>query len=482
MKYSTHLILISAFLRRFLLISYIGLYSFNLYAMSQKLFKDFKLPQEHYAFALLELESGKVIAKYREKRPMILASVSKLFTSYYALKTLGSDYQFQVSVSFTGKIKDGILNGDLYLKSNGAPYLLANHLISIIAQIQQKGIVKVNGRFYIDDSELAFTPKLSELGLEDQTDNPSMGALNLEFNRFRIWNKKTTHPPLKAFEITTKKQKAAGLKFSNLPSVNNKFHWQINTKEKVRNWEEVPTRNSSMYVGYFFQYLAKLHGLNLASPLKKKLPSEVKLAAVYNGPALHRLAQLGLEYSNNLISETMLKASVKHQTGKVLNSKESAKVMHQWLQNQFTNVPWQKSEFVNGSGLTVSNKVSALTMTKYLQAIQNEQFGLTSFWSLLSINAHSGGIRKRIRNPKYAYRIYAKTGSLYYVNNLAGFLIGKSNKKYAFALFFTEQEKRKVLNGPNTNKKERLRKKSRSWYQKTIQLQDQILKEWIEKL
>ena len=450
--------------------------------MSQKLFKDLNIPKDHYSFVLLDLESEKVIAKHRENTPMILASVSKLFTSFYALKTLGNDYQFRVTVSYDGKIQNGILEGDLYLKSNGAPYLLANHMVSLIQQIQIKGIKKVNGNFYIDDSALAFTPKLSTLGLEDQTDNPSMGALNVEFNRFKIWNKKQAHPPLKAFKIVTKNLKEEGLKFSNQQSSNDMFHWQVNSNEKIRNWEEVPTRNSSMYAAYFFQYLANLHGLHITSPKKRKLPIKAKLLASYEGLPLYRLTQLGLEYSNNLISETMLKASAKNQTNMILSSKESAKVMHQWLQKTFKTVPWKKSEFVNGSGLTLSNKVSALTMTKYLQSIQKEKFGPSTFWSLLSINAQSGGIRKRIKNPEYAYRIYAKTGSLYYVNNLAGYLIAKSNKKYAFALFFTEQEKRKALNGTNSIKKEKLRKNSSRFYKKTTQLQDQILQGWIDKL
>ena len=456
----------------------IGLNSANSWAMSQKLFKEFKISNQHYSLALLELESGNVITKHRENDPMILASVSKLYTSYYALKSLGGDFQFEVKVSYTGDIKEGILNGDLYLKSNGAPYLLANNLISIIQQIKAKGINKVSGNFFIDDSELAFTPKLSELGLEDQTDNPSMGALNLEFNRFRIWNMKATHPPLEAIKITTKDQKANGLKFS----FQNNMQWQINSQEKINNWEELPTRNSTMYAGHFFQYLANLHGLHLNSPQMKKIPTNAHEIASYRGLTLNRLAQLGLEYSNNLIAETLLKASAKKHTGKVLNSKQSAEHMHLWLKKNITSVPWDSEYFENGSGLTLKNKASALSMVKFLQALSSEQFGQTSYMSLLSINAHSGGIRNRLKNPEYAYRVYAKTGSLYYVNNLAGFLIGKSNKLYAFALFFTDKENRAMLTGPNSDKKEKLRKSSKGWYQKTVKIQDQILSEWIDKL
>lgn len=439
---------------------------------------EIKFPKKDYSLIVLDLESGKVITSHQEKEPMILASVSKLFTSIYALRSLGVDYQFQVTVHTSGKVKGGVLLGDLYLKSNGAPYLLAPHIVSIIQQIQSQGIYQIKGNFYLDDTALAFTERLSPLGLEDQTDNPSMGALNIEFNRFRVWKQKEIHPPLEAFKITSSPISGEGVKFSHLGPL----HWEVKTKEKIKNWEEIPSRDSTMYTGHFFHYLANLHGLKLSLPSRKKVNDKAKIIAFYKGLTTPRLVQLGLEYSNNLISETLLKASTKQRTGKVFNSNESASYMHQWLQSEFKNVNWQNSHFENGSGLTIKNKVTALTMVQYLQEVANEKFKHSTFWSLLSINGHSGGIRKRLRDPKLAYRIYAKTGSLHYVNNLAGYFIAKSNKKYAFALFFTDQKKRNLLNAKNSKAQNKLRYMSKRWYRKTQQLQDSILKEWIQSL
>ena len=84
-------------------------------------------------------------------------------------------------------------------------------------------------------------------------------------------------------------------------------------------------------------------------------------------------------------------------------------------------------------------------MTDLLFKFKDKKFEGRSFWSLLSINGHSGGLSKRLRHPKYAFRVYGKTGSLYYVNNLAGYLLGQSGKKYAFALFTADDKKKKLV-------------------------------------
>ena len=127
----------------------------------------------------------------------------------------------------------------------------------------------------------------------------------------------------------------------------------------------------------------------------------------------------------------------------------------------------------------MNNKVSSGTLAKFLSGIEKDRYFKGSFLPLLSINGHSGGVSERLKHPDYAYRVYGKTGSLYYVNNLAGYLIGNSGKRYAFSIFTTHPKNREILNKKNSLETDLLRLQSKKWKVETSIIIDNQLKRWI---
>jgi len=439
------------------------------------------MPNSDYTYALMDLSNNKIVSKQNEDNPMTLASVSKLFTMHYALSILGVDYKFRTRIYFDGDIDNGIAKGKLYLIGSGDPYLTAPNVVSLIQQLKNKGIRKLDGEFIYDDSHLSFVKKISTIGLEDQPDNPSMGALNIEFNRFKVWGRgEEVHPPLKFIALESRDMSSNGLKFNFLNN-NGLETWLVNKKEKINYIEDLPTRDSSVFTAEYFRLLGERLGVDLPKAKRGIWQNNGKLFAEHSGLPLNRLAYLCLEYSNNLIAETLLKSAVKEDKNQIVGSEKASELMHKWLQESFNDIDWKKSSFINGSGLTINNKVSANTMVQYLQKLSDHQYNTHSFFSLLSINAHSGGLARRLRHPSYAYRVFGKTGSLHYVSNLAGYLIANSGKRYAFAIFMTDKDKREKLNGKNSKENNVLRNESKPWYSSSILEQDELLKEWIQR-
>lgn len=438
------------------------------------------------SFVLMDLESGKVIEKKNENQSMILASVSKLFSIPFALKILSPNDTFQTSLFVDGKIdKDnGELKGDLYLKGSGDPYLTVQNLISLIYQIKNKGISKVTGEFFLDDSEVLFTERISPIGLEDQADNSSMGALNVEFNRFKIWrNLKEASPTLPNIKIKSLNKKGAGLKFKH-NSQNKKIEeWTINLKENMKIFEAVPTRDSTLFSGYYFRYLAKLHGLELPAAKRKNVVkiSKLKLIAKHDSLSMHELAGLGIEYSNNVIAESLLLSAHKKQGKHPKTLKESSELLLSSLKKMYPKLAWDKLSLENGSGLSLGNKTSAKFMANYLRELSNVNFSDRSFWSFLSINGHSGALSRRMNLPSMNFRVYGKTGSVYFVNNLAGYIIAKSGKRFAFSFFSTDEKRREILNGVNNSKVDKVRKKSGQWWKAETRFMDNMISKWIMK-
>nr|WP_251009551.1 D-alanyl-D-alanine carboxypeptidase/D-alanyl-D-alanine-endopeptidase [Bacillus sp. ISL-39] len=97
-------------------------------------------------------EDGKLLYEHIGDTRLQPASVLKLFTGAAALSVLGEDYRFTTQVLADGKINDGTLEGDLFLKGMGDPTLLPADFDEMAKRLKSKGINKVAGDLVADDS------------------------------------------------------------------------------------------------------------------------------------------------------------------------------------------------------------------------------------------------------------------------------------------------------------------------------------------
>ncbi|MAF78124.1 MAG: hypothetical protein CME63_07370 [Halobacteriovoraceae bacterium] len=440
------------------------------------------------SYSFVEVSKHKEVRKKNESKSMVLASVSKLYTLYYVLQNLDENKVIPTSVYQTkdAVLKNKVLEGNLYLKGEGNPFLYAQNIVDLIYQIKDQGIDSINGEFFVCTDGFWSTKRLSPLGLEDQADNPGMGPLNFEFNRFTV--DKLTHQPIPLMDylrIKDKKLNEPGLKFKY--DSGEKETWIKNSNERHSYREALPVRKSSLFAAHFFRYLASIHNLKLPSPKATQscntLHEKLSLLAYEKSLPLYRLAELAIEYSNNLIAEMLLQLV---SPGK---PREAAKEMLSWYRKNFKDVPeWKKSQLINASGLSLENQTSARNLAHLLSKIharpslkQNrDNQKKRKFISYLSINGHSGGIRRRVNSPEMSFHVYAKTGSLFYVNNLAGYIRSKSGKLYSFAIFTTDSEKRDLLNKKNSSKVNKVRLGNKKWYRESSSKIDKILIDFLK--
>lgn len=112
-------------------------------------------------------EDGKLIYEYNGNQGLSSASTQKIFTAAAVLETLGPNYQYTTTASFSGNISNGNLSGNIFIASNGDPTLgswrFENHKPEIFKQklldaLKQKGISKISGDLVLDDSYFDFQP------------------------------------------------------------------------------------------------------------------------------------------------------------------------------------------------------------------------------------------------------------------------------------------------------------------------------------
>ena len=103
-----------------------------------------------FAFHVYDLTAAKSVYGCNEKESLPTASCMKLLTGVAGLHLLGTKYKYKTSVYTRGKVKDGVLMGDVSFKGGLDPQLNAPELAAFFKAIKQKGIKKIAGRFIVD--------------------------------------------------------------------------------------------------------------------------------------------------------------------------------------------------------------------------------------------------------------------------------------------------------------------------------------------
>lgn len=110
-------------------------------------------------------ENGNFIYEHKGSQGLSTASTQKIFTAAAALETLGKNYQYTTTASYSGSISGGNLNGNFFITSNGDPtlgswrydnYKPENFKAKFIAALKESGIKKISGDLIIDDSYFDF--------------------------------------------------------------------------------------------------------------------------------------------------------------------------------------------------------------------------------------------------------------------------------------------------------------------------------------
>lgn len=90
-----------------------------------------------------------LLGNYQGTVPLSAASLTKAATSLAALQTLGPSYRYKTAVGITGKVQNGVLQGDLIIQGGQNPFFVWEDAIALAQQLKQHGIQKVQGNLMI---------------------------------------------------------------------------------------------------------------------------------------------------------------------------------------------------------------------------------------------------------------------------------------------------------------------------------------------
>src|SRR5450755_1120612 len=117
------------------------------------------LPMRAVSFAIVDPDSGRVLASLNGDTPRSPASTIKLITTFASLDVLGPAYVWQTRALLRGSIRDGILDGDLVLQGGGDPYMTLERWWKFVRMLRDQGLTAIRGDVVIDNTAFSLPPE-----------------------------------------------------------------------------------------------------------------------------------------------------------------------------------------------------------------------------------------------------------------------------------------------------------------------------------
>ena len=387
-------------------------------------------------FALLDLDSGRLVEAHRAEAAQPPASVAKVVTALYALEALGADYRFPTRVLARGPVQGGVLAGDLVLAGGGDPVLDTDGLGELAAALSVGGLRRVTGRMLVAVGALPAAGRIEVGQPTEAAYDPAVSGTNLNFNRvFLSWAPRGDGPAL-AFAAPGARYSVpvagivAELDQGGVPEhrmAEGREIWRLpRASVHGRGSVWLPVRKPGVYAGEVFGRLAS--GAGIAG-----LPAAEVVPAVSGGgvmaerasPALGRMLRDMLRYSTNLTAEVVgLRASqARGEAPATLAA--SAAAMTDWARGR---LGLGRARLVNHSGLSVRSAVTARELADALARARDTLPGLLPERPILD----AAGRPVEIGGA----RVVSKTGTMDFVSALAGYVTGP--RRLAFAILVAD--------------------------------------------
>jgi serine-type D-Ala-D-Ala carboxypeptidase/endopeptidase (penicillin-binding protein 4) len=413
----------------------------------------------------ISLKDGRVACGRDARKLFTPASVQKILVSIVALDRLGADFRWKTVVYANNQInQDGALDGDLILYGQGAPDFSSEAVKNLVNQLKAKGLTRVRGSIVGDasffkgdalgdgwtwnDLQWYYGAEAAALSINENqtfiyTENGETKA-STEFveisgslappegmeavgikrelgeNKFYVWGEgkqvagrvSVENPALWAANILKKELEAAGI--------------TVEGAAQARDWKSENKLNAETAIE-----LASVESETLAEIVKKLNKKSVNIYAELI------LRTLGRKFGGEAPDTNPQKQKLRG------DDTAGAALITKWLKEK--SVAVEEIQIHDGSGLSRLNFISPESLARALVYAAQSNFA-DVFKDSLPIAATDGTLAGRL--SKARGRVLAKTGSITYVNSLAGYAQTKNDDTFAFAVIINNDTRR--ANSSNT--------------------------------
>ena len=369
------------------------------------------------------------------------ASTMKLVTTYAALELLGPTHQWKTEFYTDGPLRNGVLQGNLYLKGGGDPKLNMEKLWLLMRDLRANGVKQITGDLVLDRSHFV-QPQLAAFNDDGKDDSkpflvgPDALLVNLKSVRMIARNEGgkvsiAAEPPIATIHIDNRVKALPAAKCPGWPdvryspikqadgSINLVVSGKLNDGCSGQTYLAV-LDHAAYAAGSVRAIWQELGGSIQGGDRIDNVPKQARLLARAFSPDLVEVIRDINKYSNNTMAQQLfLSIGAQFRTAADADDAQAAyRVIRQWLTRKGINAGPLVIE--NGSGLSRQERTSARQMAALLQAAWQGPYA-AEFMSSLPLVGMDGTMRKRLRRTALAGEGHIKTGTLNTVRAISGY-------------------------------------------------------------
>jgi D-alanyl-D-alanine carboxypeptidase/D-alanyl-D-alanine-endopeptidase (penicillin-binding protein 4) len=410
-------------------------------------------PNGDVAVYVKSMQHGDSLYALNVYQPLVPASTLKIFTAEAALLFLGPSYRFSTQVWTDAKgVKNGVLQGNLYIVLSGDPTLTYNDLADLMQSLKAEQIQAIAGNVYIDNT--AYDKNFYGPGWDQKDKNYCYGApisagivnhncLSLSVAPAKtsggtaqlITSPKYFYPTINNTVVTqAKRGRSCYVRVSK--GFSNSINLDGCMPKGGYSWgfsyvvTDIPEYNRALFKNLLRQLSIKVAGnVTFGSAPTKNLA----LIGSHNSKPLRLLITEMLKKSDNIIASALFKKIGQLYTSKPGSWENGSLAVSQILaKNAGMNI--KGARILDGSGLSSDNLASPAQMMQLLNFTYHHYQTSFEFISALPIAGVDGTLKGRMQNiPR---KVRAKTGSLSGsgVVSLAGYAVSADKEPLAFVI------------------------------------------------
>ncbi len=423
----------------------------ELEAATHAIASDRALAGASVGIAILDVDSGRLLAAANEHTLMNPASNAKLYTAAAALAMLHAEYRYETTL--TGKLEKDAVAGPLALRGFGDPSLTTADLWRMVRELKGYGVRRVDGdvlvdqRFYDDQTTppafeqqpnewAGFRAPVSAVALDENcltmTVRPSSStgaAAHVEFDP----------PGLVDVDGAVKTAEPGGADTVELGLSGNGFRMNAHVSGAVAGDSRVVrytrrVEDPRLLAGYALKALLEKADVTVAGDVKLGPARGHTLTRHVSEPLSSLLYALGKQ-SDNFYAEMIYKTLAGETRGRPAKAADGGEAIMTWL----SKIGAADAGLVvkNGSGLFDANRVTAWSTVALLRWAWRDPEIQPEYVAQLSVGGVDGTLHRRFAQELTRRRVRAKTGTLDDVIALSGYVLRDGGRgPIAFSIFF----------------------------------------------
>lgn len=407
------------------------------------------LPESGISLWVQGVDEAVPLVSFNPDVPRNPASTMKLVTSFAALERLGPAYTWRTELFLQAEPVAGRVDGDIWLKGQGDPYLVAEEYWKLADALRKRGVRHIAGDLVFDNSYFELAPE--DPGAFDNQPNRVYNLpphpMLVNFNAVSIHVRAqrgdggvavSADPPLPNLEVENRLQlrqapcggyqRGVALAVQD-PGERNRVLLEGGFPDGCNEYALTRTvlHPESYAFGLFDLYWHQLGGELTGRWRQGAVPETLtEPFLVHRSRPLGDVVRLLNKYSNNVMTRHLELTLGAEAFGAPATLDKGQRAIFEVLRQR--GIDTDGLIMTNSAGLSRDSRISARQLAAVLRAGWQSPF-MPEYVSSLSLPGLDGTLRRRLIGTPAQGRMHLKTGSLDEVSAVAGYVTAASGRR-----------------------------------------------------